>query len=344
MRVTAVQPLKVAIIGLGRWGSTIAGVMQKIPELQLTACYARTGSTRNAFAQKFDCVATTTSDELFMRDDVDAVIVTVPNDQHSTLVIAAARAGKHVCVDKPIATTIADGRAMISACAEAGVKLAVGASARFLRGQRVCKKLIDDGVLGNLAMVEASISNERGLYYDSDNWHYYRAACPGGPLLQTAVHQIDNLYYLFGPIRRVSAEFRKIVTTSELPDVCVLWLEFESGLLGTLGTSFISPGDSNKNNACFINAYGDQANIFHTRWNGTHIFRKGGAQYERIPYDEFTGFDYLAEELRDFASAVTEDREPEVSGDDGIHVLAVVLAAVRSSELQRPVFLEELFE
>ena len=139
MRVTAVQPLKVAIIGLGRWGSTIAGVMQKIPELQLTACYARTGSTRNAFAQKFDCVATTTSDELFMRDDVDAVIVTVPNDQHSTLVIAAARAGKHVCVDKPIATTIADGRAMISACAEAGVKLAVGASARFLTAS-VCAK------------------------------------------------------------------------------------------------------------------------------------------------------------------------------------------------------------
>lgn len=344
MRDLAADPLKVAIVGLGRWGGTIAGVMRKTPELKLTACFARTAATRAAFAQKSGCAAAASYDELLARDDVEAVIVTVPNDQHAALVIAAARAGKHVCVDKPIATTIADGRAMVAACADAGVKLAVGASARFLRGQRICKKLVADGVLGNLAMVEASISNERGLYYGADNWHFYKAACPGGPLLQTAIHQIDNLYHLFGPIRRVSAEFRKIVTSSELPDVCVLWLEFESGLLGTLGTSFISPGDSNKNNACFIHAYGDRANFFHTRWNGTQIFRKGGADYERIAYDEFTGFDYLGEELRDFAAAVAADRAPEVSGEAGIHVLAVVLAAVRSSELQRPVRLEELLQ
>ena len=282
--------------------------------------------------------------ELLARDDVEAVIVTVPNDKHAELVIAAAGAGKHVCVDKPVATTIADARAMIDACKSAGAKLAIGASARFLRGTRVCKRLVADGVLGNLAMVEASISNERGLYYGADNWHYYAAACPGGPLLQTAIHQIDNLYYLFGPIRRVSAEFRKIVTKSELPDVCVLWLEFESGLLGTLGTSFISPGNSNRNNACFINAYGDAANFFHDRWTGTQIFRKGAAEYERIAYDEFSGFDYLGEELGDFAAAIAEDRAPEVTGEAGMHVLAVVLAAVRSSELQRPVRLEELLQ
>lgn len=344
MRNLFTDPLKVAIVGLGRWGNTIAGALQKTPELKLSACFARTADTRAAFARKHGCAAAESYEGLLARNDVEAVIVTVPNDRHAELVIAAARAGKHVCVDKPIATTIADARAMIAACAQAGVKLAIGASARFLRGQRMCKKLVDEGVLGNLAMVEASISNERGLYYGADNWHYYAAACPGGPLLQTAIHQIDNLYHLFGPVRRVSAEFRKIVTRSELPDVCVLWLEFESGLLGTLGTSFISPGDANRNNACFIHAYGDRANIFHTRWNGTQIFRKGAADYERIAYDEFAGFDYLGEELRDFATAVAEDRAPEVTGEAGMHVLAVVLAAVRSSELQRPVRLEELLQ
>jgi predicted dehydrogenase len=341
MRDLADDPLKIAIVGLGRWGNTIAGALRGTPELKLTACFSRSPDARAAFARTHGCVAAQTYAELLARTDVEAVIVTVPNDRHAEVVIAAARAGKHVCVDKPIATTIADARAMIAACAQAGVTLAVGASARFLRGHRVVKRLVDDGVLGNPAMVEASISNERGLYYGADNWHYYAAACPGGPLLQTAIHQIDNLYHLFGPVRRVSAAFRKIVTRSELPDVCVLWLEFESGLLGTLGTSFISPGDANRNNACFIHAYGDRANIFHTRWNGTRIFRQGGGDYEPVAYDEFAGFDYLGEELRDFAAAVVTGRAPEVTGEAGLHVLAVVLAAVRSGALQRPVGLAE---
>lgn len=162
--------------------------------------------------------------------------------------------------------------------------------------------------------------------------------------MQCAIHQIDNLYYMFGPIKRVSAEFRKFLTKSEIPDVCVLWLEFESGLLGTLGTSFVSPGNPNKRNAYFINAYGVEANFYHDRWTGTQIWRKGAEQTERLEYEEYKGFDYLDEELRDFAEAIAEDRSPEVDGEAGTHVLAVILAAIRSSEVQRPVELSDVMQ
>ena len=120
-------------------------------------------------------------------------------------------------VDKPIALEIDDAEAMIAACEAAGVKLAVGASSRFLRGHRVCRGLLDRGELGNLAIVETNYSNQRGLFYTPDDWQWYATGSPGGPLMQVAIHQIDNFLYLFGPMKRVSAEFRKVMTKSEIP-------------------------------------------------------------------------------------------------------------------------------
>lgn len=336
------NPIKVASVGLGRWGNTLAEVMAGMPQLAITTCFTRNPEKRAAFAKKFGCGQEASYEAVLARDDVEAVIVAAPNNKHMELTVAAARSGKHVFVDKPIATTIADARAMVDACKAAGVKLAIGASSRRLRGHRMCKKLIAEGALGTLAMVESNYSNDRGLYYTPDNWQWYKSGSPGGPLMQVAIHQVDNLYYMFGPIKRVSAEFRKILTKSEIPDVCVLWLEFESGLLGTLGTSFISPGSGINGHAYFINAYGDQANFYHDRFGGTRIFRKGSEGGERLEYEEFKGFDYLGEELRDFAEAIAENRAPEVTGEAGTHVLAVILAAMRSSELKRPVELKEI--
>lgn len=342
MRDLERNPIRVASIGLGRWGNTLAGVIRRTPGLRLTTCYSRSREKREAFAAAFGCDREERYEDVLARDDVEAVVITAPNHRHAELAIAAAEHGKHVLVDKPIATRLGDARAMIEACRRAGVALAVGASSRFLRGFRLCKKLVTDGTLGTLALAEANYSNDRGLHYTPDNWQWYREGSPGGPLIQVAIHQLDNLYYLFGPVKRVSAEFRKVLTRSEIPDVCVLWLEFESGLLGTLGTSFISPGSGSQHHAFFLNAYGDRANFYHDRWGELRIFRKGAEEPERIPYEEFRGFDYLAAELRDFAEAIAAGRPPEVDGAAGLHVLAIVLAALRSSELGRPVELEEI--
>lgn len=344
MRDLKKDPVKVAVVGLGRWGNTIAGMVGRPTGLALRTCFTRSPEKRDAFAAKFDCDKEESYDAVLARGDVEAVVITAPNHKHRELAVLAARSGKHVFVDKPIATTIADARAMTDACRAAGVKLAIGASSRRLRGHRLCKKLVEDGLLGTVALVETNYSKESGLNYTPDNWQYFKEGSPGGPLMQVAIHQIDNLYYLFGPIKRVSAEFRKMMSKSENPDVCVLWLEFESGLLGTLGTSFVTPGLGRERHAYFINAYGDQGSFHHDRWTGTEVWRKGAQDAERIDYEEFKGFDYLGEELRDFAAAIAEDRSPEVSGEAGTHVLAVVLAAMRSSELKRPVELKELLE
>jgi predicted dehydrogenase len=342
MRDLAKDPVRVAVIGLGRWGFTLGGAAASTPGLAVTSCFTRNADKRAEFAAQFKCAQEASYDAVLARDDIEAVIITAPNDLHRELAVAAAAAGKHVFVDKPISTVVSDARAMIDACRKHKVKLAIGAAARYLRGHRLCKKLVNEGAVGTVAMIEANYSNDRGLYYTPDNWQWYKTGSPGGPLMQVAIHQIDCLYDLCGPVKRVSAEFRKIKTKSEIPDVAVLWLEFESGLLGTLGTSFISPGSGWTGHAFFMNIYGDDANIYHDRFNGTRIFRKGASATERLDYEEFKGFAYLCEELRDFAEAVALNRDPAVTGEAGLQVLGVVHAAMRSSELKRPVELKDI--
>lgn len=340
----AESPLGVAMIGLGRWGNTIAEQVLRTPGMRLVTCYTRTPSKREAFSRRFECGHEESYEAVLRRPEVGAVVITAPNNLHAELAVAAAEHGKHVFVDKPISTSIRDAKEMIEACEKRGVVLAIGASSRRLRGHRVCKHLLEEGALGTLALAETNYSNDRGLHYTPENWQWYATGSPGGPLMQVAIHQIDNFYYLFGPIRRVSASFRKIVTRSEIPDVAVLWLEFESGLLGTLGTSFISPLSPKGRYTYFLNAYGTEANFYHDRWEGVFLFRKGQEEKERIPYEEFHGFDYLGEELKDFERAVRTGCRPEVAGSDGLHVLAVVRAALHSMEVGRPVEVAEVLE
>lgn len=338
------DPLRVAVIGLGRWGNTLASYIAKTPGMRIATCFTRTPEKRRAFSERFSCGQEESYEAVVRRADVDAVVIAAPNNRHAELAVAAAECGKHVFVDKPIAASIPDAKRMIRACEDAGVTLAVGASSRRLRGHRLFKKLLDEGVVGDLAMAETNYSNDRGLHYTPENWQWYAEGSPGGPLLQVAIHQVDNLLYLHGPIKRASAAFAKVKTKSEIPDVSVVWFEFESGLLATLGTSFISPRTPNGRYTYFMNAYGDEANLYHDRWEGIKILRKDGKEREEIPYEEYPRQDYLVEEFVDFAEAVRERRPPEVGGPEGLHVLGAVWAAMRSSERGAPVEVAEALE
>lgn len=338
------EPLRVAVVGLGRWGNTLAENIEKTSQMEIITCFTRTQEKRKAFSERFSCGEEESYEAVVKNKEVEAVIISAPNNKHSELAVSAAKEGKHVFVDKPISSTLSDAHAMIEACSDSGSVLAVGASSRRLKGHRLFKKIIDEGTLGTLAMAETNYSNDRGLHYTPDNWQWYASGSPGGPLMQVAIHQVDNFFYLFGPVRKVSAAFSKIKTKSEIPDVCVLWLEFESGLLGTLGTSFISPRTPNGRFNYFLNAYGDEANLYHDRWEGIFTLRKDGEKREQIPYEEYPGHDYLIEELDDFAGAVREGRSPEVGGAEGLHVLGIVWAAMESGKRGEPVEVAEMIK
>ena len=148
-----------------------------------------------------------------------------------------AAAGRHVFVEKPIADTVEAAERIRDACVEAGVVLMVGHAFRRLGAARRAKELV--GELGTVVLAEACFSLPGKL--PPTAWRAQRARNPGGPLMQLGIHHVDTLAYLLGPVARTTGRFARVHTDAEIDDVGVATLEFESGALGVLTGSYVSP-------------------------------------------------------------------------------------------------------
>ena len=125
----ALEPLRVGCIGMGWWSDVLADAMQRCGKIRMVACYSRSPDKRAAFAAKYGCEALDSYEAMLADGCIEAIVNTTPNNAHLETTRAAARAGKHVFLDKPIANTLADARAITEACRAAGVVLSVGYSA-----------------------------------------------------------------------------------------------------------------------------------------------------------------------------------------------------------------------
>ena len=123
------EPLRVASIGLGWWGGTLA-TKAKEAGLQLVSCFARTKESREEFAATHGSRPVDTIDDVFSDDEVEAVLIATPHSTHADLVAEASQAGKHVFVDKPFTLTVAEAKRAIEAAESAGVILQVGHNRR----------------------------------------------------------------------------------------------------------------------------------------------------------------------------------------------------------------------
>src|SRR5262245_11026175 len=117
----AFEPLRVGCIGMGWWSDVLADAIRRSGKLRIVACYSRSMQKREAFAAKYGCRAAASYEAILADGDIDAIVNTTPNNVHLDTTRAAALAGKHVFLDKPIANTIADGRAIVAACRAANV-------------------------------------------------------------------------------------------------------------------------------------------------------------------------------------------------------------------------------
>lgn len=326
--------VKVGIVGIGWWSDVLADVVEKSDLLELRACFTRSEDKAAEFAAKFGCEAVGSYEAMLALDELDGVILTTPNSAHRPGTEAAARAGKHVFVEKPISNTLDDGRAMIAACQASGVVLAVGHSYRRHGALRHLRRLIDDGELGRVSLAEAVFSNDNGLKLKPGLWRSDPAEIPGGCLMQIGIHQIDNLLYLLGPASDVSAYFNRLETEPDVEDVTAVLLRFGSGAIGYVAADYISP------RRFTLAVHGTKANAFFDMDNdGLRLQRLGEPKPLPVAYEPN---DHLSAELEDFATAIRGDGEPEIDGRKAMVPLAIVLAAHRSSSENRSVALSEL--
>ena len=326
--------MRVACIGMGWWSDVLADAIQRSRKLSIAACYSRSKQKREKFAAKYGCRPAASFEAILSDRKIEAIVNTTPNPVHFETTLAAAKAGKHIFLEKPIANTIAEGRAITEACRKAKVVLALGYQRRRESHFRWVKKKIEKGLFGKLVNAEANISRDRLGKINLGSWRYTAEGMPGGVMLQIGIHYTDVLEYLLGPIKAVEGRLARLVLPGDNPDVASLVLEHENGALSTLNASYASASEY-----YLMNIYGKEASAYYDLHQGLRLLKRGSDRPSPVPCAKNDAF---VEELEEFAAAARGEGRPEMDGERATASLAVIRAGILSAREGRRVEVAEV--
>jgi len=332
-------PVKVGIVGLGRWAEVLTRAAAKSDQIKIVAGYSRSQEKRSAFEQKLGVRTAPDLGTLLADTEIQGVVLTVPNEQHFPVAEQVAKARKHVYTEKPIANTLEDGLRIEALQKQYGVQVVVGHSARLLVGTRMIKAAIDRGELGRVAFMEANFSNERALELTPKTWRWYKDRAPGGPLSQLAIHQFDALHYLGGDIVEVSSMASKLSPVgAEVDDQSMTLMRFADGKVAYVGSCWTSPG------IYAIRVFGSKGlmhyEIDFSTWDtpdrlhesSTLYIQRGKDGYGKREVLKLPQGDMFRAELEMFAETCRTGKPCELTAHNGNVAVAVVYAALRSIE------------
>lgn len=338
----ALDTLRLATFGAGRIGANHAEIVaRRIPGVALAAISDPVAGAAERLAAELGVPhATTDANEVLGRDDIDGVLITAPARSHTDLVVAAAAAGKHVFVEKPMAVTLADADRAIAAADEAGVVLQVGFNRRFAPGFAAARALIDERKVGTPQLM-------RSLTRDPGPFTADPARIPQWTIfLETLIHDFDTVCWLNPGAQPVSvhatadALVRPDAKASGHLDTAVVTIRFDNGAIATTEASFSA-----------LYGYDVRAEVFGsdgmvTAGNGrsTDMTFHGadGIHVDTARRDtELLRAAYTAE-LTAFTDAIRHKNPAPVTGHDARRALSIALAAIRSMETARPVEIAEV--
>jgi predicted dehydrogenase len=323
-----VEKVRLGSVGLGWWGSTLADAVDKGGLAEIVIGYSRKPSGREAFATKHDCRAADSFEDLLADPEVEGVVIATSHQSHRGLIEQAAAAGKHVFVEKPFTNTVEDGLAAIAAARESGVLIQVGHQRRRTPAKRRMKSMLDAGELGDVETVVAHQSVPNGYKMPDEAWRWDPDQSPLGSMTSLGVHKIDTMHYLVGPIRTVFTLTRP-GRSHAIDEATVLALEFESGALATLTTSFFTPVVNE------IAVFGTQAAAYSS--GGGERLQVQGRNDSKAMEIELEPMDPVVDQMMAFARAIRGEIPVEVDGEAGLAVVAVLEAAVQSAADRAPV-------
>lgn len=342
--------LKTALIGVGAWGRVLATAASRSEKIEFVCCVGRNPDRLKAFSRDTGIPARADLDDVLADPAIAAVVLALPNELHCEFAERAARAGKHIYIEKPIANTMSDALSIAALEPAHGVHIVVGHCARLLAGNRAIRQAIDAGKLGKVSQIEANFSNDRGLRLTPQDWRWFSDSAPGGSLSQIGVHQFDTLRYLGGDIAAVSASAaRHSPVGAEVEDQWIVAVRFADGKLGTVISSWTSPGTYS------VRATGADALMFYeidqTHWANPERLHENATLYLQARGKGPAGRQQLivpagnmfSDELELFADSVRDNVVCELSAANGCQAIAAVYAALKSAaEGSRFVALSEI--
>lgn len=314
------EPVRLGIVGLGRWGRILGEAVQRSDHGEIVACFARTDEQRDQFASDFSCRSSTSLESMLEDDGIEGVIYATPHSQHRAHVELAAAAGVHAFVEKPFTLNAEDGAAAIAAANSAGIQLMVGQQRRRLAANRRLRKMIDSGEIGTPLHGEASFFVSRGY---PNTWRAMRDETPLGGMTALGVHCLDTFHYLLGDVSRVSAFSNPLLADAPLDHATGLLLEFTSGAVATVLTSHYAPAANR------TAIYGSEGAGFNED-DGKRFYTQAKADPVRHEVT-LEHVDPIVEQVDEFAQAIRGESEIETGGAEGLAVVKVLQAAVASA-------------
>lgn len=332
------------IVGGGMIGAVQAAAIQQIGGAKLLAVCGRDETRTAEFAGRFGAAGYTDYDKFLQHPGLQIVNICTPNGTHADLGIRAAKAGKHVLVEKPIEITLEKADALIAACDQANVKLGVIFQSRFLPAIQRIKRAVDEGRLGKLMVGDALVKWYRAPEYYADSWHGTLAQDGGGALINQAIHTVDLLRWIMGPVESAFAMKSALrYPHIEAEDTLVGTVKFQNGALGMVqATTSVKPGFKRR-----LEISGERGSVI-LDGDAISVWAIDGEDADTGEAEQLTdgsanpaaiSNEGHRRQIEDMMHAVIENRAPMIDGREGRKSLELVVALYAAANQGKPVTL-----
>lgn len=354
------EKVKTGIIGCGKVGHLHAKALQSIPESVFTAVCDTDINRAKAFAEQYNVKAYCDIEEMAKDAGVEAVNICTPHPVHAPAAIAAANAGMHILVEKPLASSLEDCDAIIKAAKDNGVVLGTMCQRRFYPPSQRVKRAIDEGKIGKPILGTVCMLGWRDkAYYESDPWRGTWKGEGGGVLVNQAPHQLDLLQWFMGPIDELYGYWSNLNHPYiEVEDTAIAVIKFKNGGLGNIIVS------NSQNPALYgkVHVHGENGASIGVQTDGGAMFIAGMSSILEPPvndlwtikgeegmleiwkkedtefFNSINPMEYFHKvQIEDFLKAIITGGKPLIDGEEGRKTVEIFTAIYRSNRDRAPV-------
>ena len=354
------KKLKTALVGCGKVGHLHAAALKSLPESEFVAVCGRTPEKAKSFAEKYGVTAFTDVGEMLARSKAEAICICTPHPEHAAPTIAAAQAGVHAIVEKPLASTLEDCDAMLAAARENKTIISTICQRRFYPPCQRIRRAIDEGKIGKPALGIATIFGWRDeAYYKSDPWRGSWKLEGGGVLVNQSPHQLDLLTWYMGEIDEVFGYWANLNHPYiEVEDTAIAVVRFKGGGLGNIVVS----NSQNPALNARVSVHGTNGASLGVQTDGGAMFVPGVTGISEAPFNDIwtirgeeqslpqwkeedarlfasvNPMEYFHRlQIQDFLRAIIERRAPSITGEDGRRTVELFTAIYRATREGKPV-------
>lgn len=335
----------IGLVGIGMIAGVQAEAIKRLSTTRLVAVCTRDAGRAKEFAAQYGVTPYTDYQKFLAHPELDLVSVCTPSGTHADLGIEAAAAGRHVLVEKPIEVNLARADALIEACDRHGVKLGVIFQSRFLPSVQAIREAVEGGRLGRLMLADAFVKWFREpQYYAPGSWHGTLALDGGGALINQAIHTVDLLRWIVGPVERVAA-FKGALRYPHLEgeDTLVASLRFANGALGMIeAATSAKPGFKRR-----LELSGERGTII-LEGDSIATWAVDGEEPPPLVSEQLTdgsanpaaiSCEGHRRQIAEMVEAIAADRPPLLDGREGrksLQLVEAIYAAAREERLISP--------